>query len=190
MFWLEENLTLSNVSIRGGSNVDEKYVEVSVHLVRGSSFQSDFLQNPYFICLDSYGKLITLTQTLKFEFSSEQMTWKPSRSLIGGIFHKCCVIIKLHAKNKNATLERISTTCVSSNIIICDSHWIIKWSIKRLVFLPATFLLSTVSFHYIKSVHFKKPVARISFLSKLWYFFICFESTTILKEKRFTQLGS
>ena len=27
---------------------DEKYAQKSVQLVRGSSFQSDFLQNPYF----------------------------------------------------------------------------------------------------------------------------------------------
>ena len=157
---------VSNHSRKMMTNMPKKVFNWSeVHLSEVTFYKIHTL-----ICLDSYGKLITLTQTLKFEFSSEQMTWKPSRSLIGGIFHKCCVIIKLHAKNKNATLERISTTCVSSNIIICDSHWIIKWSIKRLVFLPATFLLSTVSFHYIKSVHFKKPVAQILFLSKLWCF--------------------
>ena len=47
-------------------------------------------------------------------------------------------------------------------------------------------------FILLKSVHFKKTVARISFLSKLWYFFvlICIESTTILKETRFAQLSS
>ena len=42
----------------------------------------------------------------------------------------------------------------------------------------------------LKSVHFKKTVARISILSKLWYFLICIESTTILKESRFAQLSS
>ena len=48
MFWLEENLILSNVLIRGESNFDDKYVEKSVQLVRGSSFRNDLLQNPYF----------------------------------------------------------------------------------------------------------------------------------------------
>ena len=48
MFWLDENLILSNVLIRGESNFDDKYVEKSVQLVRGSSFRNDLLQNPYF----------------------------------------------------------------------------------------------------------------------------------------------
>ena len=48
MFWLEENLILSNVLIRGESNFDDKYDEKSVQLVRGSSFRNDLLQNPYF----------------------------------------------------------------------------------------------------------------------------------------------
>ena len=48
MFWWEENLILCNVLIRGESNLDDKYVEKSVQLVRGSSFQNDLLQNPYF----------------------------------------------------------------------------------------------------------------------------------------------
>ena len=49
MFWLEENLILSNFWLnRGESNFDDKYVEKSVQLVRGSSFQNDLLQNPYF----------------------------------------------------------------------------------------------------------------------------------------------
>ena len=43
MFWLEENLILSNVLIRGESNFDDKYVEKSVQLVR-----NDLLKNPYF----------------------------------------------------------------------------------------------------------------------------------------------
>ena len=48
MFWLEENLILSNVLIRGESNFDDKYVEKSVQLVRVSSFRNDLLQNLYF----------------------------------------------------------------------------------------------------------------------------------------------
>jgi hypothetical protein len=48
MFWLEENLILSNVLTRGESNFDDKYIEKSVQLVRGSSFRNDLLQNPYF----------------------------------------------------------------------------------------------------------------------------------------------
>ena len=48
MFWIEENLILSNVLIKGESNFDDKYVEKSVQLVRGSSFWNDLLQNPYF----------------------------------------------------------------------------------------------------------------------------------------------
>ena len=32
----------------GESNFDDKYVENSVELVRGSSFRNDLLQNPYF----------------------------------------------------------------------------------------------------------------------------------------------
>ena len=32
----------------GESNFDDKYVEKSVQLVRGSSFRNDLLQNPYF----------------------------------------------------------------------------------------------------------------------------------------------
>ena len=42
----------------------------------------------------------------------------------------------------------------------------------------------------IKSVHFKKTVVRITFLSKLWYFQYKSKSTTILKETRFAQLSS
>ena len=45
----------------------------------------------------------------------------------------------------------------------------------------------------LKSVHFKKTVARILILSKLWYILfvlICIESTTILKESRLAQLFS
>ena len=44
----------------------------------------------------------------------------------------------------------------------------------------------------LKSVHFKKTIAQISFLSKLWYFHFKSKqkSTTILKEKRFAQLSS
>ena len=51
----------------------------------------------------------------------------------------------------------------------------------------------------LKSVHFKKTVARFSFLSKLWYFSTDFvlmsadvvlKSTTILKEMRIAQLSS
>ena len=37
--------------------------------------------------------------------------------------------------------------------------------------------LDALLLQYIKSVHFKKTVAQISFLSKLWYFLICIEST-------------
>ena len=37
----------------------------------------------------------------------------------------------------------------------------------------------------LKSIYSKKTVERISFLSKLWYFLICIESTTILKEMIF-----
>ena len=48
MFWLEENLILSNVLFRGESSLDDKYVEKSVQPVRGSSFRNDLLQNPYF----------------------------------------------------------------------------------------------------------------------------------------------
>ena len=47
MFWLVKNLILSNDLIRGESNFDDKYVEKSVQLVRGSSFRNDLLQNPY-----------------------------------------------------------------------------------------------------------------------------------------------
>ena len=43
---------------------------------------------------------------------------------------------------------------------------------------------------YLKSAHFKKTVAWISFLLKLWYFLIPIETTTILKETRFTELSS
>jgi hypothetical protein len=39
----------SNQNIgEGESNFDDNYVEKSVQLVRGSSFQNDLLQNPYF----------------------------------------------------------------------------------------------------------------------------------------------
>ena len=37
-----------NIGLDGESNFDDKYVEKSVQLVRGSSFQNDLLQNPYF----------------------------------------------------------------------------------------------------------------------------------------------
>ena len=40
--------SLSNVLIRGESNFDDKYVEKSVQLVRGSSYRNDLLQIPYF----------------------------------------------------------------------------------------------------------------------------------------------
>ena len=43
---------------------------------------------------------------------------------------------------------------------------------------------------HLKSVHFKKTVAQISFLSKLWYFQYKSKSATILKETRFAQLFS
>ena len=33
---------------------DDKYVQKSVQLVRGSSFRSDFLQNPYFNAVDPF----------------------------------------------------------------------------------------------------------------------------------------
>ena len=49
MFRLEENLILYIVLITEKSNFDDKYVKKSFQLVRGSSFRSDFLQNPYFI---------------------------------------------------------------------------------------------------------------------------------------------
>ena len=39
-------------------------------------------------------------------------------------------------------------------------------------FLPAKW--KWTNFKLLKSVHFKKTVARISFLSKLWYFLFCF----------------
>ena len=32
---------------------DDKYAQKSVQLVRGSSFRSDFLQNPYFSCVSN-----------------------------------------------------------------------------------------------------------------------------------------
>ena len=39
----------SNQNIgEGESNFDDKYIEKSVQLVRGSSFRNDLLQNPYF----------------------------------------------------------------------------------------------------------------------------------------------
>ena len=39
----------SNQNIgEGESNFDDKYVEKSVQLVRGSSFRNNLLQNPYF----------------------------------------------------------------------------------------------------------------------------------------------
>ena len=39
----------SNQNIgEGESNFDDKYVEKSVQLIRGSSFRNDLLQNPYF----------------------------------------------------------------------------------------------------------------------------------------------
>ena len=56
-------------------------------------------------------------------------------------------------------------------------------SIVQNTFLVACATTMPKPFHYhLKSLHFKKTVARISFLSKLWYFLICIESTTILKE--------
>ena len=57
MLWLEENLIVSNVLIRGESNFDDKCVEKSVQLVRGSSFRNDLLQNPYFSKQSSQLKL-------------------------------------------------------------------------------------------------------------------------------------
>jgi hypothetical protein len=70
MFWLEENLILPNVLIRGESNFDDKYVEKSVQLVRGSSFWNDLLQNPYFsmrysgcsICVLNINEVLTNSQ--------------------------------------------------------------------------------------------------------------------------------
>ena len=45
---------------------------------------------------------------------------------------------------------------------------------------------------YIKSVHFKKTVARISFFFKIVVLFVLafIESTTTLKETKFAQLSS
>ena len=57
-FIIKIRFSLSNVLIRGESNFDDKYVEKSVQLVRGSSFRNDLLQNPYFSSV-----LKTLLQT-------------------------------------------------------------------------------------------------------------------------------
>ena len=103
MFWLEENLILSNVLIRVESNFDDKYVEkvfkkcsTSVQLVRVSFFQNVLLQNPYFsmhllstvwkvhyskinsAVADSYCKSIKLWHKSKCG-----MYWQWS-------FHSCC----------------------------------------------------------------------------------------------------
>ena len=44
IFWLEENLILSNVLITGESNLDER----NGQLIRGSFLKKNFLKNPYF----------------------------------------------------------------------------------------------------------------------------------------------
>ena len=50
---LERIIFSSNQNIgEGESNFDDKYVEKSVQLVRGSSFRNDLLQNPYFSHFD------------------------------------------------------------------------------------------------------------------------------------------
>jgi hypothetical protein len=70
MFWLEENLILSNVLIRGESNFENKYDEKSVQLVRGSSFRNDLLQNPYF---SNYVKLIFHCKFVKKSLTQTKM---------------------------------------------------------------------------------------------------------------------
>ena len=84
MFWLEENLILSNVLIRGESNFDNKYVEKSIQLVRGSSFRSDFLQNPYFRDRSSILPFKPLTFSLFFsmdgDFLSKQTILSPLKA--------------------------------------------------------------------------------------------------------------
>ena len=46
--WPVEHFSFNLKIGEGESNLDDKYVEKSVQLVRGSSFQNDLLQNPYF----------------------------------------------------------------------------------------------------------------------------------------------
>ena len=69
----------SNQNIgEGESNFDDKYVEKSVQLVRGSSFRNDLLQNPYFSL--SFSKNIVLFWL--------QMAYKDSKSKFGFDFRK------------------------------------------------------------------------------------------------------
>ena len=75
MFWLEENLILSNVLIRGESNFDDKYVEKSVQKV--------FNWSEFHLSEMTCYKIHTLDKRLKNylepAFSRQQLVWNWGR---------------------------------------------------------------------------------------------------------------
>ena len=99
----------------------------------------------------------------------------------------------------NISAGSVHISKILSYIIInCSPHYLsfvftpkkVSTVIKNLMLISAPEIMC---FQYIlKSVHFKKTVARFSFLSKLWYILIQIKtkSTTVLKEMRIAQLSS
>ena len=95
-------------------------------------------------------------------------------------FEQCIYLCNMYVKNV--------PTCLMRN----DNFWVVFDFLLTLLSTnrPSTFSTpkQAKNIHALKSVHFKKPVARISFLSKLWYILslqIKTKSTTILNETRF-----
>ena len=68
--------------IRGESNFDDKYVEKSVQLVRGSSFPNDLLQNPYFKDKEDVPKRVALPDETKLEKGNFFSLWEDQERYI------------------------------------------------------------------------------------------------------------
>ena len=90
---------------------------------------------------------------------------------------------------RNVKYRSYKSLCESAS---CKGQLISKCLFGVLNFLQKTNENKSNWGFIVKSVHFKKTVAQISFLSKLWYFQYKSKqkSTTILKETRFAQLSS
>ena len=125
------------------------------------------------------------------------------------------IYFDLNVKPQTRIWEVLSRMYVEAMYVVCRNHFKHIWSPKRvpkwvlcllqIEFQPVNSTLTQINSLFlilfkhlflillIKSVHFKKPVTRISFLTKLWYVLsiqIKTKSTTILKETRLAQLSS
>ena len=101
------------------------------------------------------------------------------------------IYFDLNVKPQTQFWEGISKMYVESMYVVCRNHFKHIWSPKRvpkwvlcllqIEFQPVNSTLTQINSLFlilfkhlflislIKSVHFKKPVTRISFLTKLWY---------------------